>query len=133
MKLVKCPRCDLNYIYETESLCKVCLREKKGSHDNDELDICSMCNSTPSLPGKDVCLGCLKEINNSGRDITEDETRKRKEPSISMNDASEIQEMMPTLNDDENPEDFDKLENEISLESLIEDEEEDDEFHEDVQ
>ena len=30
MKLVKCPRCDLNYIREDEKYCKVCLREMKG-------------------------------------------------------------------------------------------------------
>ena len=31
MKLVKCPRCDLNYIQENEKYCKVCMRELKAS------------------------------------------------------------------------------------------------------
>ena len=30
MNLIKCPRCDLNYIREDEKYCKVCLREMKG-------------------------------------------------------------------------------------------------------
>ena len=30
MKLVKCPRCELNYITENEKYCKVCLREMRA-------------------------------------------------------------------------------------------------------
>ena len=58
MKLVKCPRCDLNYIQETEKLCKVCQREMKGEQTSEEMEMCSVCNAAPALPGHDVCLGC---------------------------------------------------------------------------
>ena len=40
MKLVKCPRCDLNYIREDEKYCKVCLREMKGEPTNDDMELC---------------------------------------------------------------------------------------------
>ena len=39
MNLVKCPRCDLNYILDTEKLCKVCLREMKGNHVDDDMEL----------------------------------------------------------------------------------------------
>ena len=39
MKLIKCPRCDLNYIQENEKLCKVCQRELKGSQVEDEMEL----------------------------------------------------------------------------------------------
>ena len=44
MKLVKCPRCELNYITENEKYCKVCLREMKGESPKDEVELCSVCN-----------------------------------------------------------------------------------------
>ena len=56
MNLIKCPRCDLNYIREDEKYCKICLREMKGEKQTDEMELCSVCNEEPCLPGKDVCL-----------------------------------------------------------------------------
>ena len=52
MKLVKCPRCELNYITENEKYCKVCLREMKGDAPKDEIELCSVCNEAPALPGR---------------------------------------------------------------------------------
>ena len=72
MNLVKCPRCDLNYIREDEKYCKVCLRELKGDNSQEEVELCSICNEEPALPGKDVCLFCLKEMNKSNS--TQDDT-----------------------------------------------------------
>ena len=58
----KCPRCELNYIQDDEKLCKVCIREMKGGHKQDDFELCSICNAAPALPGKDICLGCYKEM-----------------------------------------------------------------------
>ena len=117
MKLVKCPRCDLNYITEAEKLCKVCIREMKGSRSDDELELCSVCNAAPALPGKDVCLGCLKEMNDTtgGRDQN-DGQESASAASLSLDPVSDMDEIIPD-NDDEN---------EISLETVIEEENEDD-------
>ena len=56
MQLIKCPRCDLNYIREDEKYCKVCLRELKGEKNTEEVELCSICNEEPALPGRDVCI-----------------------------------------------------------------------------
>ena len=47
MNLIKCPRCDLNYIREDEKYCKVCLREMKGEKQLEEMELCSICNEEP--------------------------------------------------------------------------------------
>ena len=73
MKLIKCPRCDLNYIQENEKLCKACQRELKGSQVEDEMELCSVCNAAPALPGRDVCLSCLKEMASGGSHNENDE------------------------------------------------------------
>ena len=62
MGFVKCPRCELNYIQEGEQFCSVCKREIKGEVKDDPFELCSICNENPALPGKDVCLFCLKEM-----------------------------------------------------------------------
>lgn len=131
MNLIKCPRCDLNYILDTEKLCKVCLREMKGSHVEDEMELCSVCNEAPALPGRDVCLSCLKEMNgHTGDDsVEEDGTPVVDESTIGLNSVSNMDEIIPQIHDDD---DFSDLEGDLSLESVIEDEEnEEDEDEED--
>lgn len=122
MNLIKCPRCDLNYILDTEKLCKVCLREMKGSHVEDEMELCSVCNEAPALPGRDVCLSCLKEMSGNGGDegVEEDGTPVVDESTIGLNSMSNMDEIIPQIHDDE---DFSDLEGDLSLESVIEDEE----------
>ena len=121
MNLVKCPRCDLNYILDTEKYCKVCLREMKGNHVEDELEMCSVCNEAPALPGRDVCLSCLKEMNgNTNDEDVEENAPVVDEASLGLNSVSNMDEIIPQLNDDE---DFAALEDDLSLESVIEEEE----------
>ena len=62
MMFAKCPRCDLNYITANERYCKVCMREMKGDGAQDEIEMCSVCSENPALPGRDICLFCLKEM-----------------------------------------------------------------------
>lgn len=121
MNLVKCPRCDLNYILDTEKYCKVCLREMKGNHVEDEMELCSVCNEAPALPGHDVCLSCLKEMagNNTDGDV-EENSPVVDESAIGLNSVSNMEEMIPQIDDDE---DFADLDGDLSLESVIEDEE----------
>ena len=121
MKLVKCPRCDLNYIMETEKYCKVCLREMKGAQVEDEMELCSACNEAPALPGHDVCLSCLKEMNghNTDEDV-EENSPVVDESTIGLNSVSNMDEIIPQIDDDE---EFADLEGELSLERVIEDEE----------
>lgn len=128
MNLVKCPRCDLNYILDTEKLCKVCLREMKGSHVEDEMEMCSVCNAAPALPGRDVCLSCLKEMTSGGSDESiEENTAVVDESTIGLNSMSSMDEIIPQIHEDLDDNEFGDMESELSLESVIEEENEDEE------
>ena len=124
MGLVKCPRCDLNYIREDEKYCKVCLREMKGEKHADEVELCSICNEEPALPGKDVCLFCLKEMNKSNSaEETEEETETVDTNTIGdMDDVSGMDEIIPEVEED-NPSEYNEIDKELSLEDVREDEE----------
>ena len=124
MKLVKCPRCELNYIQETEKFCKVCLREMKGSQAEDDMELCSVCNAAPALPGRDVCLSCLKEMSGNSGDISDDEGTPI-ESAIGLNSVSTMDEIIPQIHEDLPENEFAEMEGELSLESVIEDEESD--------
>ena len=129
MQLVKCPRCDLNYIREDEKYCKVCLRELKGEKNADEVELCSICNEEPALPGRDVCLFCLKEMNKSNS-LPEEQEEGTAEPvdtnSIGdMDSVSGMDEIIPEVEEDSDipSQEFGEIENELSLEDVREDEE----------
>ena len=125
MKLVKCPRCELNYITENEKYCKVCLREMKGEAPKDEVEICSVCNEAPALPCRDVCLFCLKEMNgvNTNRDDTEPEETVEAASLGAIDPVSTMDEIIPEIDEDIPSQEFGEIENELSLESVREDEE----------
>ncbi len=125
MNLIKCPRCDLNYIREDEKYCKICLREMKGEKQEEEVELCSICNEEPALPGKDVCLFCLKEMNKSN---SEEETETAEAVDTNnigdMDDVSGMDEIIPEV-EEENSSEFTEMEEELSLEDVREDEERD--------
>ena len=128
MRLVKCPRCDLNYILEGEKLCKVCQREMKGDSREEEVELCSICNEAPALPGKDVCLFCLKEMNKSNstpdEELSESETVDT-DTIGDMDAVSGMDEIIPDVEEDSEipSQEFGEIENELSLEDVREDEE----------
>ena len=129
MQLIKCPRCDLNYIREDEKYCKVCLRELKGEKNTEEVELCSICNEEPALPGRDVCLFCLKEMNKSNS-LPEEQEEENAEPvdtsSIGdMDSVSGMDEIIPEVEEDSDipSQEFGEIENELSLEDVREDEE----------
>ena len=129
MQLIKCPRCDLNYIREDEKYCKVCLRELKGEKNTEEVELCSICNEEPALPGRDVCIFCLKEMNKSNS-LPEEQEEENAEPvdtsSIGdMDSVSGMDEIILEVEDDSDipSQEFGEIENELSLEDVREDEE----------
>ena len=128
MNLVKCPRCDLNYIREDEKYCKVCLRELKGDNSQEEVELCSICNEEPALPGKDVCLFCLKEMNksNSTQDDTTDGDGAESVDTSSIGDmdsVSGMDEIIPGEEENIPSQEYGEIEEELSLEDVREDEE----------
>ena len=129
MQLIKCPRCDLNYIREDEKYCKVCLRELKGEKNTEEVELCSICNEEPALPGRDVCIFCLKEMNKSNS-LPEEQEEENAEPvdtsSIGdMDSVSGMDEIIPEVEEDSDipSQEVGEIENELSLEDVREDEE----------
>ena len=133
MKLIKCPRCELNYILEGERYCKVCMRELKGEQALEEMELCSVCNAAPAMPGKDVCLSCLKDMHqNTSEDDNGDEREAVDEKTLSMNSVSTMDEIIPQVREDIPEREYGEIESELSLESVIEDEQKDDEDDQDV-
>ena len=61
MGLRKCPRCELNYIKEGETLCNVCRRAAKHEEEPEEELMCIECGEHPALKGKELCAECYKE------------------------------------------------------------------------
>ena len=125
MTLIKCPRCDLNYITPDQKYCKVCLREMKGEGSKEEVELCSICNEAPALPGKDVCLFCLKEMNQSNSDETDTSVTEGVDANNigDMDSVSGMDEIIPDEEEEiPNPE-YGEMEHELSLEEVREDEE----------
>jgi hypothetical protein len=130
MIMKKCPRCELNYIADDEALCKVCIREIKGGQKQDDFEPCSICNAAPALPGKDVCLGCYKELHS--HQLAERKRSGSVDEEIELSSASTMDEMIPSVKDDMEHEDFEDEDADLSLETIIEEESDDDNDEDDA-
>ena len=126
MALIKCPRCELNYIQDTEGYCKICKREMKGEVQREDIEMCTICNEAPALPGKDACLFCLKEMNANNADVNEEAVRVD-EASLDIDPVSSMDEIIPEIEDGIPEREFDEIENDLSLDALGEEELDDDE------
>lgn len=133
MLFAKCPRCDLNYITASERYCKVCMREMKGDGAQDEIEMCSVCSENPALPGRDICLFCLKEMSGQTSAATNRDTSTDSEEQVdtraitSMDDVSSMDEI-PEVDNDIPAGEFEQMAGEMSsLESMREEEANDDE------
>ena len=75
MVLIKCPRCELNYMLDTEKMCSVCKREVRGESEQYEMiELCSECGENPVVPGQELCAYCLKELTQREADTQNEET-----------------------------------------------------------
>ena len=117
MKLSKCPRCELNYITEGETYCKICRMEMKGEPIREEIEMCTVCGEHPAMPGKDVCLFCHKEMNDEVHDDREhDGLTSATEASLGIDPISTMDEIIPESGEDD----------EMSLQALAEEEDDED-------
>lgn len=135
MALIKCPKCELNYIKEGQKMCSVCAQNSKGGAYIDDADICPNCGEREVVPGEEFCAVCLaefkklaKETNNT-KDTADAPAAIEEEPS-----ADEITEMddVDLDSDDEPPFDIeeemnDEEESEESYDVLVMEENEYDE------
>lgn len=87
MPYIKCPRCHLNYILDTETYCKVCLvdmhklaSEAVISEDleeqDEELVLCPECGENYLEEGEDLCYACrinkMKEAAKENANLDQD-------------------------------------------------------------
>ena len=126
MRVVLCPRCELNYITGNEEYCKVCLSELRGTLQAEEPDLCSVCNLNPVLPGRDICEACLREMSeNTDVDTEEVEDRSANAEEIAQMDSiAQMDDILPDVKSDDGKE-YGSVENPLSLEDVREDEDED--------
>lgn len=122
MALKKCPRCELNYILDGGTVCTVCRRELKGEQERDPLlDLCSVCNENPALPGKDMCLFCLKEMGTP--EPVEEKPEEPVEAALEMDGASTMEEIAIDVENDIPDRELGEIDRELSLDEVLEDEE----------
>lgn len=119
MSLVKCPRCELNYMNDQDKYCKVCLREIHGEVPKEETEMCTVCNDVPALPGKDVCLFCLKEMDSHNK--KEEETTPGN-GHVELDDVSTMDEIIPDVEEDIHDEEYQEMNNHLSLDEMEEEE-----------
>ena len=93
MALVKCPRCELNYMNDTDKMCSVCRREVRGETEQfDMIELCSECGENPVVPGQELCAYCLKE--QARRDsVDSDDVIEHEPASIEIDSVSEMDEI----------------------------------------
>ncbi len=130
MRLKKCPRCELNYIQEDEEYCKVCRREMKGESTREELELCTVCNERPAMPGKDICYFCMKEMEQ--QEENRDENEEPVTMDIGMDPVSSMDEIAADTESDDIPEgEYREIENDLSLDEMGDEEERENESLED--
>ena len=130
MRLIKCPRCELNYIEEGEGYCKICKREMKGEGSREENELCSICNERPVMPGKDVCYYCYKDM--SGEEPSQEEGDGPVAVEVGIDPVSSMDEIVSDTETDDIPEgEFQEIESEMSLDEMGEEEENEDDEEDD--
>ena len=106
MGLIKCPRCELNYMNDTDTMCSVCRREVRGESEQFEMvELCSECGENPVVPGHELCAFCLKEQSRSD-DIDNDEDVQREPANIEIDSVSTMDEIELDISGGLDDEDF---------------------------
>ena len=99
-----------------------------GSGAREEPEICSACSESPALPGKDVCIFCLKEMQEAG-----EEGEDIQPLDVTSDSVSTMDEMTPVAKEEHPDSDYEEMSGDLSLEEIEEKEaQESDEEEEDV-
>lgn len=107
MSLIKCPRCELNYMNDTDKMCSVCRREVRGEGEQfDMIEMCSECGENPAVPGQELCAYCLKEQARHSA-ISTDDTIEPETASIGIDSVATMDEIELDLHGDLDGESFD--------------------------
>ena len=107
MGLIKCPRCELNYMLDTDKICSVCRREVRGESEQYEMvELCSECGENPVVPGQELCAYCLKELSSRTNENENEEGVVAESANIGIDSVSTMDEIELDLSDDMDGEDF---------------------------
>lgn len=105
MGLIKCPRCELNYMLDTDKICSVCRREVRGESEQYEMvELCSECGENPVVPGQELCAYCLKELAQRNDDTQNEEGAVAESANIGIDSVSTMDEIELDIGDDLNGE-----------------------------
>ena len=146
MALVKCPRCELNYILDGGDLCTVCRKDVHGGSEQDDIaELCTECGENPVVPGGELCLSCLKEMARRLSPAATEDDLVPDEAALEIDSVSTMDEIVIDIDVEDLPEDAfeddedadededdefapaDPLDDEeISLDALADDEDDDD-------
>ena len=108
MGLIKCPRCELNYMLDTEKMCSVCRREVRGeSEQYDMIELCSECGENPVVPGQELCAYCLKELAQRASENQEEGNVVTDAADIGIDSVSTMDEIELDIDDEIDGESFD--------------------------
>ena len=108
MGLIKCPRCELNYMLDTEKFCSVCRREVRGESEQYEMvELCSECGENPVVPGQDLCAYCLKELAQRQTETDDEENVVADASDIGIDSVSTMDEIELDIDDSIDGESFD--------------------------
>ena len=128
MSLIKCPRCELNYMLDTDKICSVCKREVRGEGEQYEMvELCSECGENPVVPGQELCAYCLKELSQRTPDDQADEGVVAESANIGIDSVSTMDEIELDLGDDMDGESFDEDADGFFDDDLDDEDDEDDE------
>ena len=101
MSLIKCPRCELNYMLDTEKMCSVCRREVRGESEQYEMiELCSECGENPVVPGQELCAYCLKERAQRNTDSQNEDGDISGTTNIGIDSVSTMDEIELDIDDD---------------------------------
>ena len=122
MAYKKCPRCSLNYIKDTDVLCKVCLDEVgkaiRSNEDEEEYDICLECGEHIIKVGEEMCYQCMME---HVKDETDIEDQKRKSDEWDDGDFDPEDDEVEEFADDEPEEGLEEIELDLEEDADTED------------
>lgn len=105
MKLVKCQRCELNYMKEDEKLCSVCRKELQGNDVEELTDLCIECGEYPAVPSGELCIRCLRARVRAAKEAValaqEDDPMLSDDDEVDESEVTEMEGLEIELLDDE--------------------------------
>ena len=127
MGLVKCPRCELNYMNDTDTMCSVCRREVRGESEQFEMiELCSECGENPVVPGQELCAYCLKEQARRN-ELDTDEDVQHEPASIEIDSVATMDEIELDIDRDLEDDVFDDEDKEEFADDDLDDDDEEEE------